>query len=542
VKKSPQISFEKLNLLYEVSKIINSTLDLNKLLKIIIDLAAEVLKAEASSLMLIDKETKDLTFEVAEGEAEKRLKKIRVPLGKGIAGWVAKVGAPLLIPDVSADPRFYRKVDEETKFKTKSILCVPLKFKDEVIGVIEVINSLDKECFEDEDTQVLSSLANQAAVAIENARLYQQLLEENLKVTRLKNYLSNILRSTPEGVIVLDQEDKITTFDEDAKSFFKVTQREVIGRSYQDVLDRGLTQVIKEIVQKTKEGKKVIDYEFEVKKDEGSSFPLGLSTSPLEDEKGKSLGTVIVCRDLTETKQLITLKELNKLKSDFVSTVSHELRTPLTSIKGFISTLLGDKEGFFGKERIQRFYQIIESEADRLSRLINDLLDVSRIEAGRALQINLKELEVPPLIEKVVNIQKGYTRKHEFKTSFAESLPRVSADEDKFGQILTNLISNAIKYSPDGGTIAIEAKESIEQKHNFVVISVADEGIGIPKDQIDKLFQRFERIEGKETQQIKGTGIGLSLVKHLVELQKGKIGVESKEGIGSKFSFSLPVK
>jgi len=158
------------------------------------------------------------------------------------------------------------------------------------------------------------------------------------------------------------------------------------------------------------------------------------------------------------------------------------------------------------------------------------------------LQINLKELEVPPLIEKVVNIQKGYTRKHEFKTSFAESLPRVSADEDKFGQILTNLISNAIKYSPDGGTIAIEAKESIEQKHNFVVISVADEGIGIPKDQIDKLFQRFERIEGKETQQIKGTGIGLSLVKHLVELQKGKIGVESKEGIGSKFSFSLPVK
>ncbi len=225
------------------------------------------------------------------------------------------------------------------------------------------------------------------------------------------------------------------------------------------------------------------------------------------------------------------------MKSEFVSTVSHELRTPLTSIKGFIRTLLDDIEGYYDRETQMEFYRIIDTECDRLVRLINDLLNLSRIESGRALDLVLAEVDLPELIGRVVDSQRSYTDRHEFQVVVAEDLPHIKADRDKLDQVLTNLLSNAIKYSPDGGTITIHARLTEGDK---VSVSITDQGIGIPEDQIGRLFTRFHRVDSRDSRKQYGTGIGLYLVKHLIEAHRGEVSVTSEQGEGSTFTFVLP--
>lgn len=532
------ISPEKLTLLFEVSNLINSTLDLKKLLKTILDAACDVLQAEAGSVMLIDHATNELIFEVAEGEKEDKLQQIRVPMGKGIAGWVAEHGEPLLVPDVDKDPRFYRRVDKETKFVTKSILCVPLKIKDKIVGVVQAINHKTRVTFDESDIPLLTALANQAAVAIENSRLYQQLLDENIKITNLKNYLDSILKSTPEAIIVLDEGGHITTFDPHAERVFKINAFETTNKLYDDVFDSMLSKFLDGILEEARQGLKVLDREYEFSTDEENKIPLGFSLSPLKDDNDNEIGTVVLCRDLTETKQLLNLQELSKMKSEFVSTVSHELRTPLTSIKGFIQTLQSDKEGYFQEEQKQRFYGIINREAERLLRLINDILSAARIEAGTALEMKYADVNLIELADKVVNTQKFYTKKHQFQLDAPENVPLIWGDQDKLDQVLTNIVSNAVKYSPNGGTITIK----VEEKNDQISVGVTDQGIGIPKEELPKLFQRFQRVKGTEAEHIKGTGIGLHLAKSLVEMHNGSMFIDSEYGKGSTFGFILPVK
>jgi signal transduction histidine kinase len=225
------------------------------------------------------------------------------------------------------------------------------------------------------------------------------------------------------------------------------------------------------------------------------------------------------------------------MKTAFVSTVSHELRTPLTSIKGFISTLLADEDGdYYDQETQREFYHIIDMECDRLTRLISDLLNVSRIESGHALDLNPKPVNLAQLIEKVVTVQRSYTDKHEFVVDIGPGLPLIVADEDKVDQILTNLTNNAIKYSPRGGRIKISAAAN----GGAARVSISDEGMGIPKEHLPKVFDRFHRVDNRDTREVGGTGIGLYLVKHLVEAHGGRIWVESEVGKGSVFTFDLP--
>jgi two-component system phosphate regulon sensor histidine kinase PhoR len=216
--------------------------------------------------------------------------------------------------------------------------------------------------------------------------------------------------------------------------------------------------------------------------------------------------------------------------------VSHELRTPLTSIKGFISTLLQDIDSYYDTDTIHEFYTIIDLECDRLIRLINDLLNVSRIEAGRALDLNPSPVRVSEIVEKVVIAQKSYSANHDFKIEMDPDIPVIVGDRDKIDQILTNLINNAVNYSPKGGIITISGHKI----DGAVRVIVADTGIGISKEQLSKVFDRFHRIDNRDTRKVGGTGIGLYLVKHLVEAHGGKVWVESEVGNGSQFIFELP--
>jgi signal transduction histidine kinase len=227
--------------------------------------------------------------------------------------------------------------------------------------------------------------------------------------------------------------------------------------------------------------------------------------------------------------------EFNQMKSNFVANVSHELRTPLTSIKGFIRTLIEDTDGYYEKEMQQEFYQIIDSECDRLVRLISDLLNVSRIESGRALELVTRPVQLPALIERHIVLKRSYATKHDFKIDCPKPFPDIIADSDKVEQILSNLLSNAVKFSPDGGVITVTARDC----GDFVAIDISDNGVGIPAEDLDRIFTRFY---SSRRHRMGGSGIGLYLVKHLVEAHGGKIEVKSMLDKGSTFTFFLPIK
>lgn len=256
-----------------------------------------------------------------------------------------------------------------------------------------------------------------------------------------------------------------------------------------------------------------------------------VQTALVRNEEGKDLGAVAIFMDITE------LRNIDKMKSSFVAMASHELRTPLTAIKGFVSTLLADDN--FALEDRREFYSIIDQEADRLTRLINDLLNTARIEAGQSLKPDYSEVDPNRLVEKVVMIQRQTTSRHKVELSVPHPLPKIMADEDKLDQILTNLLNNAIKYSPNGGTITVRA----EVDGKDILFGVEDEGLGIPADHLPKVFERFHRVDNEDNRKIYGTGLGLYLVKHLVEgVHLGKIWAESTVGKGSTFWFRIPLE
>jgi signal transduction histidine kinase len=233
--------------------------------------------------------------------------------------------------------------------------------------------------------------------------------------------------------------------------------------------------------------------------------------------------------------EIRVLKEVDKLRGQFLSNVSHELRTPLTSVKGFVSTLLRT-DATWSQEDQRDFLETVNKEADHLTELINDLMDVSRLDAG-GLKLNKSNYYISEIIESISDRLAMLTRQHELNLKFPPDLPPVLVDEMRIGQVLTNLVENAAKFSPEGSEIAIEGQLTGDQ----IVVSIVDHGVGIPDEFRDKLFNRFFQAESVVSGRKKGTGLGLSICKGIIEAHGGSIWVESEPGKGSRFSFSLPV-
>lgn len=258
---------------------------------------------------------------------------------------------------------------------------------------------------------------------------------------------------------------------------------------------------------------------------------LRIRTNPVIDANGNYIGCVKSLHDITAE------REINQMKNEFVSTVSHELRTPLTSIKGYVDLILDGEAGEINE--IQReFLEIVKQNGDRLVALINDLLDISRIESGR-IHLKIQPIDVDDAIAGAIDTFKAVLDQTQMAVDVqvAKGLPHAAGDRDRVGQVLINLVSNAIKYSPGGGQVTVKAR----QRDNQVVMSVSDTGIGISKEDQEQLFSKFYRVDSSLTRDIGGTGLGLSICKTIIELLGGQIWVESAVGKGSTFSFSLPL-
>ncbi|MDP2940629.1 MAG: ATP-binding protein, partial [Candidatus Omnitrophota bacterium] len=331
-----------------------------------------------------------------------------------------------------------------------------------------------------------------------------------------------ILENMAEGVIALDAQTRITSFNPAAEKIFVLQKKEAEGRFFLEAIRNNS---IAEVISKVLADKNAVSQEIEL------VWPLQkifqVNVSPLFENAAVN-GCLLVIHDITE------LRKLERIRRDFVANVSHELKTPLTSIKGFVETLL---EGALDDKAHNRdFLQIIQRHSERLNSLVDDLLSLSHLESKEII-LNQKSFNLRQQLEEIIAGFKAQLKKRNI--GIKNELPTgisLSADQDKIGQVFTNLIDNAIKFNQENGFIRIYA----EKINGGVKIMVEDSGIGIPEREIPRIFERFYRVDKARSRELGGTGLGLSIVKHIIDLHQGSVGVESVEGLGSKFWFILP--
>lgn len=487
--------------------------------------------------MIHDPENRELVADTpAIGFDDELVKNIRIKDNVGVSGECFQENKPYIVYDAATDPKAAEQ--NLAELGVSNAVCVPLiveKRDDETqklmdrktIGVLHVFNKRFGNIFIDEDITLLARLARNAAAVIGSAEAFRKVVKERDEVIET-------IQSLSMGLVMINRNQRIAQMNQSAMRIFGLTKDDLAGgRTFDAVIK---DETVRDILTKALDQESIQQEVTLSSPDNAEQFhTFQVQSALVRGEGGDLIGTATIFNDITE------IKNVDKMKTAFVSTVSHELRTPLTSIKGFISTLVQDTEGFYDTETRHEFYTIIDKECDRLRRLIDDLLNVSRIESGNALQMNIGQVNLPEVVAKAVTIQNGSTYKkpsHSIAFDLSPDIPvPIQADEDKVEQILANLVSNALKYSPKGGEIKITGRMMSPE---LIQMAVSDQGMGIPKEHLAKMGERFHRIDNRDTREIGGTGIGLFLVKALVEQHGGKMWVESEVGKGSTFFFSLP--
>jgi PAS domain S-box-containing protein len=359
----------------------------------------------------------------------------------------------------------------------------------------------------------------------------QQLKKENTRIISEKQRIDNIVHNMAEGMVVVDAEGKIILVNSAGEALLGITKDD-IGRPIKEVVkDEHLLTLTKRI---STEKDEVVEKDIEVvSADESTMKILRTSSAVVEDHNGNTVGMVTMLNDITKQ------KEIEGLKSQFLANVSHELRTPLVAIEKSVSLILSKSTGEISPTQ-NEFLSIAERNLKRLTLLINDLLDLSKLEA-RKNAIVPESTDLDKLIIDSEESLNNWAASKSIKLSKSVSadLPLVEVDPNKIIQVLNNLIGNAIKFTPENGSITVEA--SCDKQEGLVRVSVVDTGVGIPADDLGKIFDKFYQSREKNKSEIKGTGIGLAIVKEIVELHRGKVWVESEKGKGSRFIFTLPI-
>ena len=403
-----QKQIEHLMAMLEISRILNSTLDLEHLLRIIVNSAERLTDCDASSIILVDPKSGALYFRASSSLQDYKVRPLVVPMDSSVAGWIVRHNKPVIIDDAQNDPRFFNQVDKVSGTATRSILGVPMVFQERIIGVLEAVNKRDGR-FTQEDTERLTILAAQAAVAIENANMLAEL-----------------------------------------------------QRAYEE------------------------------------------------------------------------LSQLDRLKSEFITTTSHELRTPLTAIKGYLRLITS---GMMKPEQQKEALQTISRHVDTIVHLVNDLLFAQEMDA---IEFKFGDVDLVAILQAEIDQARSRAEPTgiHLVPDMAPDVGKVWGDAEHLQLVVHNLLDNAIKFSPDGGDITLHLYPHADR----ICLEVSDPGIGIPPDKLDKIFERFYRIEEPGGPLFGGLGLGLAVAKHIVEAHRGSIDVVSTPGQGSRFTITLPTQ
>jgi len=565
--------------LNELARQLSSTLELDPLLNHILDSAVEILNCEAGSLLLVDEQTNEMVFTATAGPVAGELLGRRIPAGTGVVGKAASERQPLIINDIAQSPEWFSKPDEETGFHTRSLLVVPLLVKDVIIGVVEVINRIDGLPFLKEDLDLLAAFAGQAGIAIENARLYTrtdralemkvdelsvlQRIDRDLNASldtkralqitldwamRQSQAQAGLIGSVVDGYLELAAAAGYTRDFDNGQQFElrdraawriaadtgEITRLSGMDAQHSVILAGGTVQVLVPLRREsTTIGLMVLESR---SPGYGADQDLKQFLARMSDHASIAVSNAQLYEEI---------QRANIAKSEFVSFVAHELKNPMTSIKGYTELILAGAVGPVNDAQ-KNFLGTIRSNVERMTTLVSDLADVSRIEAGR-LRLDFSEVKVVDVVEEVMRSMKRQVeeKSQQVNIDLPANLVEVWADRTRLNQIITNFISNAVKYTEPGGQIwmgaeTCENKWDLDGAPRVVHFWTRDSGIGISEQDQPRIFQKFFRSEDPKTREVPGTGLGLNITRSLVEFQGGRIWFESEFRKGTTFHFTVP--
>ena len=425
------------------------------------------------------------------------------------------------LPEIN---RLLQSVTQTVSLGLLTGVGLPLIARKQVIGVIFVFRSYSG-VFSPNDRALLQSFADQAAIAVFNAQLYTQ-------VSRQKQRMDALLDSTADGLLILAPNHHIERCNPAFSRMLGEAVELIQGKNHDEVIRwahrlEGITLEQAEAGGWPLTPHATLYVEGDMQRARGAVLPIGITYAPLLAPDGRLLNIIATIRDITR------FREAEELKTTFISVISHELKTPVALIKGYVGTLRRE-DAAWDRSVVQDSLAVIEEEADRLTELIENLLDASRLQAG-ALKINLADVSLENLARRIVDRFRTQTSKHSFVVDLAADFPTILGDEDRLEQVFSNLLSNALKYSPEGGEIRISGQVRPEQ----VILCVSDQGPGVAPEDIPHIFDRFYRSQ-QATRNTKGAGLGLFLVRAVVEAHGGRIWVDPKPGVGARICFSLP--
>lgn len=496
----------ELSIVNEVGQSLASTLQLDNLLEAIYVQVGRLFDTTNFYIATYEEYTGEWVtlLEVEEGQ---RQSPGRFPLGAGLTGHIIREKTPLLFRTAAEVGAFEQQHGVQPVGRpAHSWLGVPLIAMDRVVGVMGIQSYVLENLYNDEDRALFSTIAAQAAVAIEKARLYNEAEGERRK-------LAAVLESTSDVVVVSNCEGQVMLLNPAAEAAFGVQADAVGGRPLAEAIPNPALGALFD-----RRIRGVSPYTAEIPL--ADQRTLYASVSQVE-----SIGYVAVMQDISE------FKRLDRMKSEFVATVSHDLRNPLATIKGYADLLIEALEG------VNRgFAERIQFTAEEMAGLIGDLLDLGKIEAG--VEIARVPCRLDDLINKAVAAAQfqAESKRMVVTAEVPAQTPAVLGDAGRLRQVLDNLIANAVKYGLPGGHVTVRLGHEGDQ----VMVQVQDTGIGIPRDALPRLFGKFYRVPGPHTTKVPGTGLGLAIVKSIVELHGGQIWVESEVGEGSTFGFTLP--
>jgi PAS domain S-box-containing protein len=502
-----------------------SSLDLRDLLNLIVDQSMDLLSADVAILRLLDRPGEHLDVEVAKGVPEEVVRQIRFGLGEGLAGRLLLDGIPLRGVNLQQDPRALHRAVAR-RFGWQSFAAVALHLRQQPIGVWFLIRKR-RQPFTERELTLLSAFADYASIGVERSWLLQ-------RIVRGKHESETLLHASANGILVVDGMGRIVSMNSALERLIGWTARQARGRRCCDVLGCQVAQsadVPESAIcplETGKWGKDRAFLEYQIRSRDGRSIPVEASYGLIRDEEGEVDRVVMVFRDISRQ------REMERMRAEVIANVSHELRTPLALIKGYATTLLSP-EVSLDEAETRRFLNNVSLAADGLGRMIDDLLCASRLETDQLL-LRPRRFDLNHQVHQVQTWFQPHARGCKLVANLPGGELKVWADPDRVEQVLVNLLTNAVKYSLPGSTITIDAQLLGEPPR--AVVHVIDEGTGIAAEHLPRIFDRFYLTEESD----RGVGLGLFICKGLVEAMGGEIWAVSEVGVGSTFSFSLPVE
>jgi PAS domain S-box-containing protein len=528
---------QQVEALRAVTAEITRELEPTALLGLITQRAVDLVEAATSGAVYLWDETTEVLVPRAWHGRGEWMQEVRFRLGEGLVGGVAQRREGLLVNDYQTSPYATPVLAERLGFT--AIVAEPLLYRDRLVGVIAISNEGTGRSFTAQDSDLLALFAAEAAIAIDNARLYEE-------VRGTRDFLQSIAENSVDAIVTTDVSGRVTYWSPGAEELLGYRAKEAFGLTAAGFYRGGLEEA-RAIMQQLRTDGRIGNYETALRTKNGRWVEVSSSLSLLRDTSGARIGTLAVIKDMTEHKRaeaaLRQAKEAaeaaNHAKSAFLDNMRHELRTPLNAIMGY-SEMLQEEAEDLGQADFIPDLQSIRTAGKNLLTLINDILDFSKIEAGK-MDLSLETFTIAMLVQEVVTtIQPLAEQNHNaLVVHCADNLGTMLADLTKVRQSLLNLLSNACKFT-EQGSITLEVIREAVDTAAWITFRVADTGIGMTSEQMQKLFQPFVQVDASATRAHGGAGLGLAISQRFCQMMGGTIAVESALGVGSTFTMRLP--